>query len=111
MRAMPGEPGVACLRQECLGEDLMQTHWRLAFMFDAVDGDLDRLTESLVAARDAILAATSGHHVRVGILIPAEDGNQGSAAHAAAVWRPVDGAIEVTIANGGEPAIPGICRA
>jgi len=40
-----------------------------------------------------------------------EDENHGSAAHDGSEWRTVDGAIEVTIANGCEQAIPDICRA
>jgi len=87
----------------------MQTHWRLAFMFDAVDGDLGRLVAGLRASNVAIRAAAAGHAVRIGTVIPVEDDNHGSAAHDADGWRTVDGAIEVTIANGGESAIPDIC--
>ena len=83
----------------------MQTHWRLAFMFDALDKDLDRLVERLTAARASILAAARGHAVRFGTVIPVEDGNPGSAAHDAGAWTTVDGAIEVTLANGSEGEI------
>ena len=89
----------------------MQTHWRLAFMFDAVDGDLGRLVKELGTARAAIRAAAAGHAVRIGTVIPVEDDNHGSAAHDADGWRTVDGAIEVTIANGNQASIPEICRA
>ena len=89
----------------------MQTHWRLAFMFDAVNGDLGRLVAALGKAAAAIRAAAAGNGVRIGTVIPVEDDNNGSAAHDAEGWCTVDGAIEVTIANGGEGAIPDICRA
>ena len=89
----------------------MQTHWRLAFMFDALDGDLDRLAAGLAAARGAILTAAAGHGVRFGTVIPVEDDNHGSAAHDSSVWTTVDGAIEVTIANGGEGEILAIVLA
>ena len=73
----------------------MQTHWRLAFMFDALDGDLDRLAAGLAAARGAILTAAAGHGVRFGTVIPVEDDNHGSAAHESSVWTTGDGAIAV----------------
>lgn len=89
----------------------MQTHWRLAFMFDAPGGDLAALADSLRAARGRIEAAAGGNRVRTGVAYP--DGQPDTSEHAPGgpVWRTVDGAIEVTIPNGGEGRVPAICEA
>lgn len=88
----------------------MQTHWRLALMFDAARGNRAALAAGLVAARREIAAAAAGHPVRCGAAI-AEGDDHGSPAHEAASWRGVDGAIEVTLPNRSEGRVPEICRA
>ena len=88
----------------------MQTHWRLAFMFDAAGGDLVLLESRLRQARSRIDEAVGGNAVRTGVAFP--DGIDAASQHAqTGGLRTVDGAIEVTIPNGGEGAVPTICRA
>lgn len=89
----------------------MQTHWRLAFMFDARGGDLPALEAGLGREAGAIRDAAQGNRVRTGVAIRSrsEGGQQGS--HDIASWRTVDGAVEVTIANGKAGTIPEICSA
>ncbi len=89
----------------------MQTHWRLAFMFDAAGGDMAALEEGLGKAREAILAAAGGNRVRIGVAMhdPAVDEREG--AHDVANWRHVDGAIEVSIPNDHRAQVPEICTA
>jgi len=88
---------------------MTQTHWRLAFMFDAPGGDLDALAEALAALRGDIAAAAQGNAVRMGVAIPEAREVTGEAAHAMEGWAPVDGAIEVSIPNGDEASVPAIC--
>ncbi|MDG2004864.1 MAG: EthD domain-containing protein [Novosphingobium sp.] len=90
---------------------MTQTHWRLAFMFDALSGDLDRLAEQLGVACESIEAAAQGNRVRMGVAIREASDLDAETAHAMADWRTVDGAVEVSIANGGEGAVPDICKA
>lgn len=90
---------------------MTQTHWRLAFMFDAPGGDLDALAEALEALRGDIAAAALDNAVRMGVAIVAARELTGEAAHAILDWRTVDGAVEVSIPNGDEAAVPSICGA
>jgi len=90
---------------------MTQTDWRLAFMFDAPSGDLEALAKALGAARASIAAATQGNRVRMGVAIHEARDIDVEGAHDMLNWRAVDGAIEVSIANGGESAVPDICRA
>jgi len=90
---------------------MTQTHWRLAFMFDAPLGDVDALGEALRQERDNIAAAAQGNGVRMGVALAEARNIDIEAAHAMLDWRTVDGAIEVSSANGGEGAVPSICRA
>lgn len=90
---------------------MTQTHWRLAFMFDAPGGDVEALALALSEARASIEAAAQGNQVRMGVAIREAGDLDVEAAHAMIDWRTVDGAIEVSIANGGEGAVPDICRA
>lgn len=79
-------------------------------MFDAPSGDVDALARALAEARGRIENAAQGNAVRMGVAIR-EDGDENpETAHAMTDWRTVDGAIEVTIPNGGEAAVPEICR-
>lgn len=90
---------------------MTQTHWRLAFMFDAPNGDLGALAEALGALRGDIGAAAQGNAVRLGVAIPEARELSGEAAHAILDWRTVDGAIEISIPNGNEASVPAICQA
>ena len=90
---------------------MTQTHWRLALMFDAPSGDVDGLAEALGALRGDIAAAALGNAVRMGVAIREGTDIEVEGAHDMAGWRPVDGAIEVSIANGGESSVPAICQA
>jgi hypothetical protein len=89
----------------------MQTHWRLAFMFDATGGDMAELERALAGSAEVIRGAAAGNSVRIGVAMhdPAVDERKGP--HDVANWRHVDGAIEVSIPNGGESTIPQICKA
>lgn len=90
---------------------MAQGQWRLAFMFDAPDGDLELLEGRLRQARDQICAAAQGHPVRLGVALPRNLAESDENAEYLARWRSVDGAIEVTIANDGQTAVPAICQA
>lgn len=89
----------------------MQTHWRLAFMFDARSGDMDALESALTQTSAAIREAAAGNSVRIGVAMhnPEVDEREGS--HDVANWRHVDGAVEVTLANAESGSIAQICRA
>lgn len=89
----------------------MQTHWRLAFMFDAPGGDMAALEAQLDKAAQALRGAAGGNHVRTGVAMHSSAVDEREGAHDVANWRHVDGAVEVSIANGGETAVPAICRA
>ncbi len=89
----------------------MQTHWRLAFMFDARGGDMAALEQGLIAARDAIRAAAGGYPVRTGVAMHNPEVDEREGAHDVASWRHVDGAIEVSIPNEDRAAIPDFCKA
>ena len=89
----------------------VQTHWRLAVMFDAPGHDIAALEAALTAASDAIRAAAGGYPVRIGV----DDGRTVASDreddYDLAAWRGVDGAFEVTLPNANRGAIPDICRA
>jgi hypothetical protein len=87
----------------------MQTHWRLAFMFDAPGGDMAALEKSLANAATAIRSA-SGNPVRIGVAMHNSEVDEREGAHDVANWRHVDGAIEVSIPNDRHAEIAGICR-
>jgi len=88
----------------------MQTHWRLAFMFDAPGGDMAALEMSLANAASAIRSA-AGNRVRIGVAMHNSQVDEREGAHDVANWRHVDGAIEVSIPNDRHAEIAGICRA
>lgn len=88
----------------------MQTHWRLALMFDAPGHDLGALEAALRQAGNAIRSAALGHHVRFGIMDRHPDLGSYQAQVNKADLATVDGAIEVTIANEHKDEIPEICR-
>jgi hypothetical protein len=88
----------------------MQTHWRLALMFDAQQGDLAALEEGLKRAGDAIRAAAHAHGVRIGVADRHPDLG-GDAAYADGSVLKVDGAVELSIANGSVDEIPALCTA
>lgn len=90
---------------------MTQTHWRLAFMFDAPSGDVDGLAERLSDARKRIEVAAMGNVVRMGVAFHEAQDLDVEAAHAMRDWRTANGAVEISIANGGEGAVPGICKA
>jgi hypothetical protein len=77
-----------------------QTHWRLALMFNAPDGDLAGLEVGMEKAKGAIRTAAAPHPVRLGIADRDPDLYAGDDVFdAVADWRPVEGAVEVTVAN------------
>jgi len=90
---------------------MTQTHWRLAFMFDAPGGDLDALAAALGNARARIEAAAQGNAVRLGVAIRETGDVDAEDAHGMSDWRTVDGAIEVTVPNDSKDRIPEICKA
>lgn len=89
----------------------MQTHWRLAFMFDAAGGDMAVLEAGLSKATEAILAAADGNRVRIGVAMHNPEVDEREGAHDVASWRHVDGAVEVSIPNDSHLVIPEICEA
>lgn len=82
----------------------MQTHWRLALMFNAAGGNLGQLEATLRASRIAIRSA-AGHPVRLGVADRHPDLGSGVPDGT----REVDGAIEVSIPNSQVDAIGVIC--
>jgi len=89
----------------------MQTHWRLALMFDTTGHDLTALSDKLSLSGDAVRAAAAGHHVRMGVADRHVDLGDFSARCEAKGWADVDGAIEISVANEMKDEIPRICRA
>lgn len=85
----------------------LQSHWRLAMMFDAPNGDLERLAQAMMRGRMAISAAAREHPVRLGIA----DRHPSLFAGIVADWRGVDGALEITVANEAVVDLPDICHA
>jgi hypothetical protein len=71
--------------------------WRMAFVFDAADGDLDRLRHEL-ARLDAILPALPGNvRLRTGVVDHSpEFGNAPETDHDTAIGRTLDAAFELT---------------
>jgi hypothetical protein len=92
-------------------EQAMQSHLRVAFMFDALHADLAALEAKLSQARKCIDTAAGGYAVRTGVAIRNERRDASQESHGSGNWRTVDGAIEVTLPNGGERAVPDICWA
>lgn len=88
----------------------MQTHWRLALMFDGPEHDLAGLEQALKSASGAIRVAAGAHAVRIGIADHHPDLGGGDGGQNAANWRGVDGAIEVSIANEHIGKINDICQ-
>jgi EthD domain len=87
----------------------MQTHWRLALMFDEASHDLAKLRKSLGQARNSISSATSGHHVRMGVTDRHPDLGVHAQRHDDLGVAGVDGAIEITVSNNRNDEIPEIC--
>lgn len=88
----------------------MQTHWRLAFMFDAPGGDLARLENDLLGAAGDIRAAARANPARLGVAIRDGQPTTSDQTHDSGSWRSVDGAIEVTLPNGDQHSAPAICQ-
>lgn len=88
----------------------MQTHWRLAFMFDARDADLESLGMALRKDAGAIDKAALGNRVRKGLAIR-EPTPGGEAADDELRFRKVDGAIEVSLPNAHLADVSNICQA
>ncbi len=88
----------------------MQTHWRLALMFNVPGGDLIALEEALKRNGDAIRAAAAHGHVRLGVADRHPDLGSREDSHDIDNWNEVEGAVEVTIANAGTGEIPALCR-
>ncbi len=89
----------------------MQTHWRLALMFDRQDHDLAALAGALARVGDAIRAAATGHHVRMGVADRHPDLGEQALRQRQNGWAGVDGAIEISVSNAQIAEIPDICRA
>lgn len=89
-----------------------QTHWRLAFMFDALDGDATALARRLENEAASIGIAAQGNAVRKGVAhrnVAEHSAVNGS--HDTVGWPDVEGAIEVSIPNGSVSSVPTICQA
>ena len=88
----------------------MQTHWRLAFMFDAPDADLVALARAMCGAGDAMRRVAAGHHLRMGVADRHPDLGDWAARGDASGKVDVDGAVEISISNDRLADIPDICR-
>lgn len=76
----------------------MDDRWRLAFMFDARDGDFGALEARLVASREAIRRLAGDGEVRLGVADRHPDlAAPSGAGYDIAHWRTVDGAVEITV--------------
>jgi hypothetical protein len=91
-------------------EDAVQTHWRLALMFDAPGHDLVALEQALKGAAADIRTAAAGNAVRMGVADRHPDLGGGDEVYDSADWQGIDGAVEVTIANGHVDQISTICQ-
>lgn len=89
----------------------MQTHWRLALMFDVPGNDPDALEPALRRAGDNLRAAAMGLEFRMGVADRHSDLGDFAQRGAAKGWADVDGAIEISVANDRTGDIPAICRA
>jgi hypothetical protein len=89
----------------------LQTHWRLAFMFDAPDRSLPPFEQALLKAQSEIRANAAGHGVRIGVADRPVDQEAGKQAGSGTGPGEVDGAIEISIANESIADAPGICMA
>jgi hypothetical protein len=89
----------------------MHTHWRLALMFDAEQGDHAAFAERLERAGPAIRAAAAGHPVRIGMADLHPDLGTRGDSYDVDAWRTVDGAIEVTLPDVKSGEMAEICRA
>jgi hypothetical protein len=92
-------------------EDSVQTHWQLAPIFDAPGHDLMALEQVFKGAAAAIRMAGAGNAVRMGVADRHPDLSGGDQVYDSTDWQGVDGAIEITIANGHVDQIEAICRA
>lgn len=89
----------------------MQTHWRLAFMFDAPGSDLPGLAEAMKRGGDTIRAAVGPHAVRMGVADRHADLGPYLARAEGGSTAPVEGAIEISIANAAMGDLPALCAA
>jgi hypothetical protein len=88
----------------------MQTHWRLAVMFDAREGDLGALERGLIEAGETIRGIAGVNPVRLGVTLARAGESSDDGAHDVAALRTVDGAIEITLPNGSDDSIVTISR-
>lgn len=87
----------------------MQTHWRLALMFDAAGQNLSELSKAMKRAGPGIRSAAEGHHVRLGVADRHADLGPFSLRNERKGWADVDGAIEISVLNQRKAEIPDIC--
>ena len=90
---------------------VVQTHWRLALMFDTPDHDLAALGAALMRNGEALRSAAAGNHVRMGVADRHADLGEWAQRNTDKLFADVDGAIEISIVNDRIAEIPDICRA
>lgn len=88
----------------------MQTHWRLALMFDTPGHDIAELANNLRMSGELIRSAARQSHVRMGVADRHADLGPFSQLDENNGWADVDGAIEISVANDQKDEISGICR-
>ncbi len=88
----------------------MQTHWRLALMFDMPGHDLAALAKALVRLGPVLRETAPGHPMRLGVADRHADLGETAARASGKGWADVDGAIEVSVANERTGEIAGICQ-
>ncbi len=75
----------------------MSDQWRMAFMFDALNGDLATLEQALKNAAGDIRKAAEDAPVRIGVADRHPDLETSHSDYETGDWRKVDGAIEITL--------------
>ena len=84
--------------------------WRLAFMFDAQDGDIGQLERQLRNRRRDIQRAAGEVPVRLGIIAQGAAESGAAEIYDFSAWRTVDGAIEIDLAAERREAIADIAQ-
>jgi hypothetical protein len=90
-------------------DDALDNDWRLAFMFDARDGDLSRLESMLRRSTEEIVQSVGDAKVRLGVVDSHPDVTF-MRQREPGVMRSVDGAIEINVAASRASDLPNIAQ-
>lgn len=90
----------------------MSNDWRMAFMFDAQDGAFEAMEENLVRIAIEVRQLAGDAHVRLGVADRHPDLQvDNKTEHSKIKGRPVDGAIEISVAASRKAELPEIAEA